>query len=118
MCELMASMSCAESAAPHPVLGPAAAAVSHGQGKQQAVAGGGQVENPLGDDEAHSEEQVAGWQERDDQQHQAKGQRPGSERKRVPDSPKHILLCSYSALPAQPSRPPTDSSSHLLSFQG
>lgn len=67
----------------YPVLWPAAAAVAHGVGQQEAVAGGGQVENPLGDDEAHSEEEVAGWQERDDQQHQAERQRPGSKRERV-----------------------------------
>lgn len=67
----------------YPVLWPAAAAVSHGVGQQEAVAGGGQVENSLSDDEAHSEEEVAGWQEGDDQQHQTQGQRPAGETKRL-----------------------------------
>lgn len=69
-----------------PALGPAAAAVSHSVGQQEAVAGGGQVENSLGDDEADSEEQVAGRQEGDDQQHQTEGQSPGSERTTVSHS--------------------------------
>lgn len=64
----------------YPVSGPAAAAVSQGVGQQQAVAGRGQVQHPLSDDEAHPEENVTGWQERDDQQHQTQGQSPGKER--------------------------------------
>lgn len=67
----------------HLVLWPAAAAVSHGVGQQEAGAGGGQVEDSFSDDEAHSEEEVAGGQERDDQQHQTEGQRPGHSKERL-----------------------------------
>ena len=60
----------------YPVFPPEAAGVSQGVGQEQAVAGRGQVEDPLCDNEAHAEEQVAGRQEGDNQEHQAKGQDP------------------------------------------
>lgn len=65
--------------APYPARGPAAAALPHGVGQQQAVASRRQVEHSLSDDEAHPEENVTGRQKRDHQQHQAQGQRPGRE---------------------------------------
>lgn len=79
--------------APYLARGPAAAALPHGVGQQQAVASRRQVEHSLSDDEAHPEENVTGRQKRDHQQHQAQGQRPGREggrdakRKRAPQQP-------------------------------
>ena len=45
------------------MLCPTAAAVAQGVGQQQAVARRRQIEDPLGHDEAHPEEEVAGWDE-------------------------------------------------------
>lgn len=67
---------------PYPVLGPATAAVSHGVGQQKAVTSWGQVEYSLSYDKAHPEENVTGRQERDNQQHQTQGKRPGGGRER------------------------------------
>ena len=60
----------------YPVPCPTAAAVAQGVGQQQAVARRRQIEDPLGHDKAHPEEEVAGGQEGDQQQHQAQSQRP------------------------------------------
>lgn len=55
---------------------PAEATVAHGVGQNEAVPSGGEVKHTLGYHKAHPEEQIAGWQERNYQQHQAKCQSP------------------------------------------
>lgn len=93
---------------PYPVLGPAAAAVSQGVGKQQAVASRRQVEHPLSNDKAHPEKNVTGRQKRDHQQHQTQGQCPGRERERERShSEDYIHVPIHPSLLADNRRPPS-----------
>lgn len=50
--------------------------MSHCVGQDEAVTSSGEVQHTLSDHKANTEEQITGWQEGDDQQHQTKRQSP------------------------------------------